>query len=129
MLNKTLQYSLISLLIYVVIALIVIQLNNYGIPEIIGFISAGLLALLNLLFTMVFIKRNIKKDYRMFIKGFGQSTFVRIVIIVAIFFTILLKLPLNHFVFGTAFLILYFLFQMIEIFILHNLKDTGFNNK
>ena len=129
MLYKTLQYSLISLLIYVVIALIIIQLNNYGIAEIIGFISAGLLALLNLLFTMVFIKRNIKKDYRMFIKGFGQSTIVRIVIIAAIFFTILLILPLNHFVFGIAFLILYFLFQMIEIFILHTLKDTGFKNK
>lgn len=129
MLYKTLQYSLLSLLLYAIIASIIIQLNDYQLSEIIGFISAGLLALLNLMFTMVFIKRNIKKDYREFIKGFGQSTLIRIVIILAIFFTILLKLPLNHFVFGFAFLILYFLFQMIEIFILHNFKDTGFNNK
>jgi len=125
MLKKSLVFSLIVLIGYIAIAYILIKINNYGQAEIAAFIYAGILAVLNLILTMFFIDKNLTKKQNEFIKSFMQSTILRLVIILAIFFTIVLLMQLNHFVFSIGFFILYFLFQMIEIYILHTNKHAG----
>lgn len=122
---KIYAYSGIGIIIYAIVATIVVTVNNYDQSDILALIIAGGLALLNLFFTMVFIKKNIHKRNTAFIKGFFLSTIVRLIILVAIFFTIVLNLPLNYFVFGVSFFILYFLFQIIEIFFLHTNNAPG----
>lgn len=122
---KIYAYSGIGIIIYAIVATIVVTVNNYDQLDILALIIAGGLALLNLFFTMVFIKKNIHKRNTAFIKGFFLSTIVRLIILVAIFFTIVLNLPLNYFVFGVSFFILYFLFQIIEIFFLHTNNAPG----
>jgi len=125
MLKKTIQYSSAVLVLYIGVSYILIHAYQYNVPGITAFTLAGVLALLNLLLTVFFIDKNLTKNQKEFMKSFLQSTIIRLVIILAIFFTILVVVPLNHFVFGIGFLILYFLFQMIEIYILHTNKHAG----
>jgi uncharacterized membrane protein len=125
MLKKSTRFSLIIFVLYTVSAFLIMQKPNYGNPEILAFLSAGILAILNLVLTVLLIEKNLAKNKNEFIKSFLQSTIIRVVILLAIFFTILLIMPLNHFVFSVAFFILYFLYQMIEIYILHTNKHSG----
>ena len=125
MLKKTIQYSSVVFLSYIGISYLLIHTYQYNVPEITGFFLAGVLALLNLFLTIFFIDKNLTKNQNEFMKSFLQSTIIRLIIILAIFFTIMVAMPVNHFVFGIGFLILYFLFQMIEIYILHTNKHAG----
>lgn len=83
---------------------------------------AGLLGSINVFLNIFFAVKNLKKPDNDFIKSFWMSIFFRMLILLGMFFTILIKVPLNHFVFTVAFFILYFLFQIIEIYILHTAK-------
>ena len=125
MLKKTIQYSSAVLVLYAAVSYILVHSYQYNVPEITAFTLAGALALLNLFLTVFFIDKNLTKNQNEFMKSFLQSTIIRLIIILAIFFTILVAVSLNHFVFGIGFLILYFLFQMIEIYILHTNKHAG----
>lgn len=125
MLIKTIQFSLPVFFLYTIAAYLIINSYNLGKPEISGFVYAGLLALLNIFLTAFFLEKNLKKMGKEFVKVFFRSTLIRLAIILMIFFTILVKMSLNHFVFGVGFLILYFLSQMIEIYILHTNKHMG----
>ena len=125
MFQKIIKSGVLSFLVYIITSAIIVKINNYENEDILALTAAGGLAFINLALTVFFIKKNISKNNIEFIKGFFLSTIVRIIILVAIFFTIVLKLPLNHFVFGVAFFILYFLFQIIEIYFLHTNKDLG----
>jgi len=125
MLKKSLLLSAVVVIIYASSAFILIRNYNYKEPEIQAFVFAGILALLNFVMAVILIDKNLAKKQNEFIKAFMQSTILRLVIILAIFFTIILMMPLNHFVFSIGFFILYFLFQMIEIFVLHTNKQAG----
>lgn len=123
MFNKIYKYSGILFLVYMLVAAIISFAEKYDDLDILALIMAGVLALLNVFLTIFFIRKNNNKSNQEFIKGFFLSTIVRIVILLTIFFTIVLKLPLNHFVFTVGFFILYLLFQIIEIYLLHTNKD------
>ena len=125
MLKKSLLLSAVVVITYASSAFILVRNYNYKEPEIQAFVFACILALLNFIIAVILIDKNLAKKQNEFIKAFMQSTILRLVIILAIFFTIILMIPLNHFVFSIGFFILYFLFQMIEIFILHTNKQAG----
>jgi len=125
MLKKSFLLSAVVIITYLSVAYILIRTYNYNDPEIQAFIFAGILALLNFVLALIFIDKNLTKKQNEFIKAFMHSTILRLVIILAIFFTIILLMPLNHFVFSIGFFILYFLFQMIEIYVLHTNKQAG----
>ena len=125
MLKKTLKPSIVIFLLYIIISYLVVQKYDFGDPEILALVLAGALAIVNLFLTVILIEKNLTKNKNEFIKGFLQSTMIRMLILLAIFFTIMVLLSLNHFVFGIGFFILYFLFQMIEIYILHTNKQTN----
>jgi len=125
MLYKSLLPSLIIFILYITVAYFLVQLKDYGRQEILALVLAGALAVINLVLTVFFIEKNLAKNKNEFIKGFLKSTIIRIVVLLAIFFTIMIIMSLNHFVFGVGFFILYFLFQMIEIYILHTNKHVG----
>lgn len=122
---KTLQFTIPLIFIYTVVAYFIIDTYDQSEPEILGFVFAALLALINIFLTAFFLEKNLKKKGKEFVKVFFRSTLIRLAIILMIFFTILVKMSLNHFVFGVGFLILYFLSQMIEIYILHTNKHIG----
>jgi len=124
-LKKTLKPSVAIFILYITGTYFIVQKYDYGEPEILAFVFAGVLAIVNLVLTVFLIEKNLTKNKNDFIKGFLQSTMIRIAILLAIFFTIMVIMSLNHFVFGIAFFILYFLFQMIEIYILHTNKQTN----
>jgi hypothetical protein len=106
-----------------VIALLVTgQIQNAGL---LALIYAGVICTLNVSITLFFIKKLLKKPGYEFVKGFNSSVLIRLFLLLAIFFTIILKMPVNHFVFTVAFFILYFLFQVIEVYILHTYKQSG----
>ena len=125
MLKRTLKPSIIIFILYIIIAYYIVQKYNYEDPEILAFVLAGTLAIVNLFLTLFLIEKNLTNNKNEFIKAFLYSTILRIVILLAIFFTIIVIVPLNHFVFGIGFFILYFLFQMIEIYILHTNKPAN----
>jgi len=126
MLRKSSLPFVIIFVLYIVSAFWIAENNDYGSPEILALLCAAILAGLNLFLTVYLIEKNLTKNKNEFIKNFLQSTIIRIVILLAIFFTIVVIMPLNHFVFSVAFFILYFLFQMIEIYILHTNKRSGY---
>jgi hypothetical protein len=125
MIKKTFSYSLLILIFYLAISYILIVQFNYDDEKIYGLVTAAILAFLNVLTAIIFISKNLTKNDREFVKSFVLSLSVRLVILLAIFFTIVLKMPVNHFVFSTGFIILYFLFQIVEIYVLHTNKSTG----
>lgn len=125
MLKKTLKYSLFVLISYALTVYAFYYGLDLGKAEIYGFSLAGSVNLLNFVSAMFFVERSLSKSNHEFIKAFVRSTIVRVVILVGIFFTIVLIMPLNHFVFSVSFVILYFLFQMLEIYILHTNMDAG----
>ena len=122
MFKKTLKPAVLIFSLYIIISYLIVRKYDYGEPEILAFILAGALAVVNLFLTVFLIEKNLTKNKNEFIKSFLQSTMIRIVILLAIFFTLLVIMSLNHFVFGIGFFILYFLFQIIEIYILHTNK-------
>ena len=122
MFKKTLKPAVLIFSLYIIISYLIVRKYDYGEPEILSFILAGALAVVNLFLTVFLIEKNLAKNKNEFIKSFLQSTMIRIVILLAIFFTLLVIMSLNHFVFGIGFFILYFLFQIIEIYILHTNK-------
>ena len=125
MLKKSLPFSAVIIVIYISAAYIISGHYNYNQAEIEAFLFAGLLAVLNMILAFNFIDKNLTKSQNEFMKSFMKSTILRLVIVLAIFFTILLTMSLNHFVFSIGFFILYFLFQMIEIYILHTNQHAG----
>lgn len=125
MLKKVLKPSLAIFIFYITLAWFIVEKYAYGQTEVTSFVLAGVLAIVNIFLTVWLIEKNLTKNKNEFIKGFLQSTIIRIVILLAIFFTIIVLVPLNHFVFGIGFFILYFLFQMIEIYILHTNKQIN----
>jgi len=125
MLKKSLPFSALIVVIYISAAYIIIHNFDYGQAEIKAFIYAGMLAILNMVLALIFIDKNLTKNQNEFMKSFMKSIIIRLVTVLAIFFTILLVMSLNHFVFSIGFFILYFLFQMIEIYILHTNQHAG----
>ena len=125
MLKKSLPFSALIVVIYISVVYIITHNYHYGQAEIMAFILAGMLAVLNMILAMIFIDKNLTKNQNEFMKSFMKSTIIRLATVLAIFFTILLLMSLNHFVFSIGFFILYFLFQMIEIFILHTNQHAG----
>jgi hypothetical protein len=125
MLKKSLLLSVVVIITYVSVAYILVRTYNYNGPEIQALVFAAILALLNFILALIFIDKNLTKKQKEFINALMKSTILRLVIILAIFFTIILFVPLNHFVFSIGFFILYFLFQMIEIYVLHTNKQAG----
>ena len=123
MLRKSLPFSFIVIITYISVAYIIVGSYQFGDAEIQAFILAGVLAILNMILAMVFIDKNLAKHQDEFMKSFMQSTIVRLVIVLAIFFTIILLMSLNHFVFSIGFFILYFLFQIVEIYLLQTVKQ------
>jgi len=125
MLKKSFKYISWILVAYSILALVLYLSDKIGKPGLLGFLFAGVICTGNVLFTLFFIKKILKKPDIEFVKGFTQSTLIRLFTLLAIFFTIVLKTPVNHFVFSVAFFILYFIFQMVEIYILHTYKQSG----
>ncbi len=125
MIKKSFRYIVVFLFFYFFAAIIMYLNGKIGYPEGLGLFLAGVLCALNVLTTLFFIKKNLKKEGIEFVKGYTRSTLIRLFLLLAIFFTIVLKMPVNHFVFSVAFFILYFLFQMIEIYVLHTYKQSG----
>ncbi len=125
MIKKSSKYLSLILFAYFIVVILFYLNDKIGKPEILAFLLAGAVCTLNVLFTLFFIKKILKKDDIDFVKTFIGSTLFRLIILLGIFFTIVLKLPVNHFVFSVAFFILYFLFQAVEIYILHTFKQSG----
>ncbi len=74
---------------------------------------------INMILDTLFLIKSLKEDADSFVKRFFRGKLVRIVIVLMIFFTIWVFIALNRFIFVVTFFILYFLFQIIEIYILH----------
>ena len=112
----TLYFSLVGVLnIY----------NDYDTQFIKGFVFAAILAVINIIITIFFIDFSLKKPTNEFVKIFLGTTILRLILVLTIFFTIVWVVSLNHFVFSVAFFILYFLFQIMEIYLLHTYKQSG----
>ena len=122
MLKSFFRYSLILFVGYGVFSSLLVFVKDYQKGEISALLLAGILALINIVFVVFFLVKKLGRPEKEFVSSFWRITLMRMVIILAIFFTILTKITLNHFVFTVAFFILYFLFQMIEIYILHTAK-------
>ncbi len=88
-----------------------------------GMVSAvawgTLLFFINMILDTFFLIKSLKNDADSFVKRFFRGKLVRVVIVLMIFFTIWVFVALNRFIFVVTFFILYFLFQIIEIYILH----------
>ncbi|RMH61767.1 MAG: hypothetical protein D6677_11200 [Calditrichaeota bacterium] len=87
---------------------------------------AALLMGLNILMEAFNLKYAAQKTTDDFVKNFFRGKLVRVVIILAIFFTIYVNMAANGFIFIVVFFILYFLFQIIEIYIFHTHKTKRF---
>jgi hypothetical protein len=125
MFRKSFKYITGILFVYFGLAIFLYMYDIIEKSGILGFIFAGVVCTLNVFFTLFFINKILKKPDNEFVKGYIKTTVFRLFILLAIFFTIMLKMPVNHFVFSGAFFILYFLFQMVEIYILHTYKQSG----
>lgn len=110
------------LLIYAVISFLIVSYKDYSVEFGKAFIFAGFLGSVNIFLNIFFVVKNLKKRNNDFIQSFWKSILVRMFILLGMFFTTLVNVHLNHFVFTAAFFILYFLFQIIEIYILHTAK-------
>jgi len=125
MLKRSIILSTILLALYIIASLLLFNINQWAFKEIISLGLAGIMSFLNMAITLFIIEKKLKKSHNEFVKGFIVSLVSRMVVLIAIFFTIEAKMVLNYFVFGIAFFILYFLFQIIEIYILHTHKRSG----
>jgi len=123
MLRKITSFAIAILLIYSAAAFLFISYKDFGKSEILAFVFAGLLASINIIITLVLIEKNLQKSEDNFVKSFMLSTLIRLFFLILIFLLIVTIVSLNHFVFSIAFFILYFLFQMVEIYILQTLKQ------
>ncbi|KAA3611260.1 MAG: hypothetical protein D8M58_14925 [Calditrichaeota bacterium] len=125
MLKELFKYISGILVIYTGVVILIYFNSKIETAEILGFVLAGVLCTINVFITLFFIKKILKKPDIEFVKGYIRSTLIRLFFLLAIFFTIVMKMPVNHFVFSVAFFILYFLFQTVEIYILHTFKQSG----
>ena len=87
--------------------------------------SATLVMALNIALEALFLRRSIHNGGESFFKRYLSGKLVRLVIIIAIFFTIYVKIVAKSFVFIVLFFILYFLFQIIEIHLIHTYKTKN----
>ena len=125
MLKKVRVFAIVIIFFYSGIAYLLIHFNNYGQDEILGFIFAGILTTINIIATLFLLEKTIQKPAKQFLKSFMTSTLLRLFFLLLIFLLTMTMVTLNHFVFGIGFFILYFLFQMIEIYILHTNKQIN----
>ncbi len=86
----------------------------------------GGLFTLNMVLDTLFLIKSMKKDADSFVRQFFSGKLVRVVIVLMIFFTIWVFAALNRFIFVVTFFILYFLFQIMEIYILHKHNSKRF---
>lgn len=125
MLAKSVKYNAGIVILYALFVLFYTQSAGGQSNYFLSFVMAGLLAFVNIYATLFFLENILKKPHKEFVKLYKGSTLIRIFFLVAIFFTIMLNMPVNHFVFSVAFFILYFLFHAIQIFLLHSYKHSG----
>lgn len=123
MLKQFIKFGLVLIVLYTIISIIIAYYSKYNSESVSALIFAGILATINIVIVVFFLTRILKKPADQFLKAFWMSTLIRMLFLLAMFFTILTQVTLNHFVFTAAFFILYFLFQMIEIYILHTAKQ------
>ena len=123
MLKKITLFAIAILVVYSAVAFLYISYKDLGKQEILAFVFAGLLASINIIIALTLIEKNLQKSEENFVKSFMLSTLIRLFFLILIFLLIMTILSLNHFVFSVAFFILYFLFQMVEIYILQTLKQ------
>ena len=91
-----------------------------------GVACGSVLFIINMVLDTLFLIKSLKNDADSFVKRFFRGKLVRIVIVLMIFFTIWVFIALNRFIFVVTFFILYFLFQIMEIYILHKHNSKRF---
>jgi len=120
MIQNMTKYGAVILLLYSAGAWLFLSGSESGKEDLQALILAALLALLYMVASAYSVHRVLKKPAGEFVRSFMKNMIIRMGGLLAIFFTILLIIPLNHFVFIASFFILYFLFQIVEIYLLHN---------
>ncbi len=111
---------LIIFIVYILAAWGVSSVLNFNDQQIKGVIFSGILATLNIFLALIIIILTISKDLRFFIKIFLTSIIIRFLVMLAIIFTIIKFIQVDLFVFLASLFILYFMYQIWEVFILHS---------
>ncbi len=125
MLKKSALHISAILVFFFIVSLLLYFSFNYGKKEILSLAAAGLLVSFNFIITLYIIDKNLTTRKNSFVNSFLIMTLIRFVFLLIIFFTIVSLDTINHFVFSAAFFILYFLFQMVEVYNLHTFKESG----
>ncbi len=120
MIQNMIKYGAVILLLYAVGSWFYLGGSESGEEDLRALVLAALMALLYMIASAFSVHRVLKKPSAEFVRSFMKNIIIRMGGLLAIFFTILLIIPLNHFVFIASFFILYFLFQIVEIYLLHN---------
>lgn len=114
--SKLLKPTLILLSVYYLGVFLIIKLMPLHIQSERALILAGILLAVHALITEIFYVKSRSKSDIAFILSVKVKTFLRMAIVLVLFFTIIAIMSPNHFVFTGAFFILYFLFQIIELY-------------
>ncbi len=113
--KKKILSGLGVLVVYGIGAFLYARGQEYDLPVVLALALAAGIGLFNYILGVFFNKKVFHAQAEMFTQVVMKNMLKRMALVLAIFFTIMLSIDLNHFVFVAAFFILYFLLQIIEI--------------
>lgn len=110
----------IVVVLYVGISWVISDLYSFGEEQILAIILSGVLSVINIIISFVIFILSYDEDINGFMKKYFGGMGLRLLFLLLSIFLVLKLMRIDIFVFILSLFVLYFIFQSIEIYFIHN---------